>query len=153
MSEAKKGTRIEQLKEIIRDDSKLPPAAKLLGWRWTEVENGRAVCEMEATEMHGNLMGYMHGGFLCAIADASMGVAFASTLEDGQAHTTIELKINYLRPVWRGMLTAEGKLVKRGKKVGMMESRIQDADGNLVAMATGTFMALNGQDAKGRHIN
>ena len=153
MGETKNKEKIRQLREIIQDDAKLPPAAKLVGWRWTQVEEGRAVCEMEAAEKHGNLMGYLHGGFLCTIADAAMGVAFASTLEPGQAHTTIELKINYLRPVWRGVLTAEGKLVKRGNKVGMMECRIHDEEQNLVAMSTGTFMALRGQDAKGRQIN
>ena len=152
MNKTDSGPMVEHLREMSRDENQLPPAAKLVGWRWTHVEEGRAVCEMEATAQHSNLMGYLHGGFLCTIADAAMGVAFASTLEQGQAHTTIELKINYLRPVWRGMLTAEGKLVKRGKKVGMMECRIHDAEGNLVGMSTGTFMALRGQDAKGRRI-
>ena len=153
MSDDRNETRLEQLQEMIQDDSKLPPAAKLVGWRWTHVEKGRALAEMEATKDHSNIMGYLHGGFLCTIADAAMGVAFASTLEEGQAHTTIELKINYLRPVWRGMLTAEGKLVKRGKKVGMLECRIHDSDGNLVGMSTGTFMVLRGKDAEGREIN
>jgi len=59
-------------------------------------------------------MGTLHGGILCDIADAAMGMAFASTLAPGESFTTIELKINFFRPVWEARLRAEGKVVPYG---------------------------------------
>jgi len=61
--------------------------------------------------------GTLHGGILCDIADAAMGMAFASTLAPGESFTTIELKINFFRPVWEARLQAEGRVVRRGSTI------------------------------------
>jgi uncharacterized protein (TIGR00369 family) len=87
---------------------------------------------------------------LCDVADAAMGVAFASTLDDGESFTTLELKINFLRPVWKDTLRAVGKVVKRGKSVGMVECDVTDSKGVLVARASCTCMVLRGEQAQGR---
>ena len=58
--------------------------------------------KLEAGEQHSNPMGTIHGGVLCDVADAAMGMAFFSTLGDGESFTTLELKINFLRPFWTG---------------------------------------------------
>lgn len=67
---------------------------------------------------HANPMGTLHGGVLCDIADAAMGMAYASTLPDHESFTTLELKINFLKPFWEGKLPARGHIVKRGRIMG-----------------------------------
>ena len=106
--------------------------------------------KLEAEERHSNPMGTIHGGILCDLADAAMGMAFFSTLEEGESFTTLELKINYLRPFWTGTLLAHGKVVSRGKTVGLTECRIVDDQDRLIAHATSTCMALRGAMAQGR---
>ena len=95
-------------------------------------------------------MGTLHGGILCDVADGALGCAFASTLEEGETFTTLELKINFLRPFWSGLLTATGRVVHRGRTVGMTECDVTDAEGRLIAKATSTCLALRGDAAAGR---
>ena len=106
--------------------------------------------ELEATERHANPMGTLHGGVLCDIADAAMGMAYAASLEDGETFTTLELKINFLRPVWTGKVIADGRLVKGGRTVGLVECTITDDQDRLVARASSTCMTLRGDAATGR---
>jgi len=124
--------------------------ARLIGFEAKESGNGRAVVTLAAGQQHANPMGTLHGGILCDIADAAMGMAFASTLAPGESFTTIELKINFFRPVWEAQLRAEGKVVRRGVTIGYAECEITDEGGRLVAKAASTCMALRGERAKGR---
>ncbi len=124
--------------------------ARLIGFEAKEIGNGRAVVTLAAGQQHANPMGTLHGGILCDIADAAMGMAFASTLAPGESFTTIELKINFFRPVWEAQLRAEGKVVRRGVTIGYAECEITDEGGRLVAKAASTCMALRGERAKGR---
>ena len=95
-------------------------------------------------------MGTLHGGILCDIADAAMGMAFASTLAPDESFTTVELKINFFRPVWQAQLRAEGMVVRRGGTIGYVECIITDEKSRLVAKAASTCMVLHGQKAAGR---
>ena len=124
--------------------------ARLIGFEAKEIGNGRAVVTLAAGQQHANPMGTLHGGILCDIADAAMGMAFASTLAPGESFTTIELKINFFRPVWEAQLRAEGKVVRRGATIGYAECEITDEGGRLVAKAASTCMALRGERVKGR---
>ncbi|MGA2878524.1 MAG: PaaI family thioesterase [Bryobacteraceae bacterium] len=83
------------------------PVADFLGISFTTQSNGNAVAEFHAQANHANPMGTLHGGILCDLADAVMGVAFGTTLGAGESFTTLELKINFLGPVWTGLLKAE----------------------------------------------
>ncbi len=103
---------------------------------------------MEAGPQHANPMGTLHGGILCDLADAAMGIAYASALGEGESFTTLELKINFFKPIWNAKLRAEGRIVKRGKTVGMTECDIVDEKGSLVARASSTCMTLAGEMAK-----
>lgn len=141
---------LEHLERAARGEVAPPPVARLIGFRLTSVRNGEAVVELEASDNHANPMGTLHGGILCDIADAAMGIAFASTLEDGESFTTLELKINFLRPVWKEKLRAAGKVVKRGKAVGLVECEVLNSKGALVAKSSCTCMVLRGEDARGR---
>ena len=127
-----------------------PPVADLLGIELVEAGGGECTMRLEAGEQHSNPMGTIHGGILCDIADAAMGMAFFSTLDDGESFTTLELKINFVRPFWTGKLLAHGRVVSRGKTVGLTECRVVDDRDRLVAHATSTVMALRGAAAEGR---
>jgi uncharacterized protein (TIGR00369 family) len=126
------------------------PIAKFLGWTMTAIAPGRATMEMDVDERLANPMGTLHGGVLCDLSDAAMGIAWASELERGETFTTLELKINFMKPVWRTHLRAEGKVVKRGRTVGLVECDVFDEKGSLVARASSTCMTLRGEMAKGR---
>lgn len=133
---------------------RLPPSeaaiARLIGFEVKQVGEGRASVVLNAGAQHANPMGTVHGGVLCDIADAAMGIAFASTLAAEESFTTVELKINFFRPVWQARLTAEGVVVQRGRTVGYVECTIVDDDARLIAKATSTCMVLRGQSATGR---
>ncbi len=106
--------------------------------------------EMTAGPQHANPMGTVHGGILCDLADAAMGMAYASTLDEGESFTTLELKINFLKPVWSGRLRATGRIVKGGHTVGLVECDIHDDKDRLVARASSTCLTLRGEQAEGR---
>ena len=143
-------TMLERVQAMIRGEAPQAPVARLVGFRLVEVTPGRAVFEMEAGPQHANPMGTLHGGVLCDIADAAMGIAWASKLEEGESFTTLELKINFLKPVWKARLRAEGHVVKRGKTVGLVECDVVDETGSLVARASSTCLTLAGKAATGR---
>ncbi len=126
------------------------PIGELLGFRVEEVAGGRAVGSMRAGPQHANPMGTLHGGVLCDLADAAMGMAFVSTLAPDESFTTIALSINFFRPVWQADLRAEGRVVNRGKNVGYVECDVTDQDGKLIAKATSTCVVLRGEHAKQR---
>ena len=141
---------LDLIQKALRGEAPPPPVATLIGFRLTEVEPGHAVIEFEASERHANPMGTLHGGILCDIADAAMGMAYASTLEEGETYTTLELKINFLKPVWTGKLRAVGRLVKGGRTIGLVECDVTDERQSLVARASSTCMTLRGTQARGR---
>jgi uncharacterized protein (TIGR00369 family) len=127
-----------------------PPVADLIGIDLVEAGGGECTMKLEAGEQHSNPMGTIHGGVICDLADAAMGMSFFSTLEKGESFTTLELKINFLRPFWTGTLLAHGKVVSRGRSVGLTECRVVDDRDRLIAHATSTVMALRGEMAQGR---
>ncbi len=141
---------LELIKMIQRGELPPPPIATLIGFTIGSVEPGRVVMEMNAGPQHANPMGTLHGGVLCDLADAAMGMAYASSLDEGETFTTLELKINFLKPVWTGRLTATGRLVKGGNTVGLVECDVHDDKDRLVARASSTCMTLRGQQAEGR---
>ena|SRR3712207_6026673 len=143
-------TTIDRIAAIMRGELPPPPIARLLGFSITAVERSRVVLQMEAGPQHANPMGTLHGGVFCDLADGAMGMAYATTLEEDESFTTLELKINFLRPVWNATLTAEGRVVQSGKSVGLVECDVTDERGRLVARATSTCMTLRGEKAEGR---
>ena len=135
-------TILELAGKMLRGEAPPPPAGRLLGFVLKAVEPGRAVFELRADERHHNPMGTLHGGIFCDLADAAMGFAYAATLGEGGTFTTVELKINFLRAVRQGKLTAEAKVVKAGSALGYVECDVTDQGGRLVARAASTCMKL-----------
>ena len=144
------GTALDMLRKMQRGELAPPPVAALIGFTIGSVEPGRVVMEMEAGPQHASPLGTVHGGVLCDLADAAMGMAYASSLEEGETFTTLELKINFLKPVWSGKLTATGHVVKGGRTVGLVDCDVHDEKQSLVARASSTCMTLRGERAQGR---
>jgi len=126
------------------------PVARLIGFEAKEIADGRATVVLAAGLQHANPMGTLHGGILCDIADAAMGMAFASTLAPEESFTTVELKINFFRPIWQAQLEAQGTVVQRGRTIGYVECDITDEENRLVAKAASTCMVLRGEKSAGR---
>jgi uncharacterized protein (TIGR00369 family) len=127
-----------------------PPIAELIGFEVVEIGDGHAVGSLQAGPQHANPMGTLHGGVLCDVADAAMGMAFASTLAPEESFTTIALSINFFRPVWQSRLRAEARVINRGRKVGYLECEVTDQDGKRVAKANSTCFVLREEQAKER---
>jgi uncharacterized protein (TIGR00369 family) len=141
---------IEQCPDVAPEEFPAP-IGKLLGLMITSSGTGRATLEFEASGRYANPMGTLHGGVLCDLADAAMGVAYRSTLAEGETFTTIELKINFLRPVWNAELRAQARMVRAGKVVGLVECDILEGQ-QLVARASSTCMTLRARLAEGRQV-
>jgi uncharacterized protein (TIGR00369 family) len=129
-----------------------PPVATLIGFEPVSIERGATAFRLEVKrDKHANPMGTLHGGILCDLADAAMGMACASLLEQGESFTTVELKINYFRPVLDGQLEARAKVVQSGKTIVYLECEVVSLPGEkLVAKSNSTCLILRGEQAKGR---
>jgi uncharacterized protein (TIGR00369 family) len=141
---------LDLMEREVRGEAPPAPSATLIGFTLTSIQPGRAVIEFEATARHANPQGTLFGGILSAIADAAMGMAYASTLEEGETFTSLEMKVNFLKPIWNARLRAVGRVVKGGRTIGLIECDVTDEQEGLVARATSTCMTLRGEQARGR---
>lgn len=121
-----------------------PPFAALLGIWITKVSEGRVVFATEPSEYHYNPLGTVHGGVIATLLDSALGCAVQSMLPAGTSYTTLELKVNYLRPITEktGTVYAEGKIIHLGGRIATAEARLTDAKGKLYAHATTTCIIL-----------
>jgi uncharacterized protein (TIGR00369 family) len=120
-----------------------PPMAVTLGFAVTEADEGRAVFRSEAAEFLYNPIGVVHGGFAMTLLDSAMGVAIHTTLARGEIYTTLETKVNFVRPVLAdtGPVRCEGKVIHRGRRVATAEGRlIAEKTGKLLAHGTTTCL-------------
>jgi uncharacterized protein (TIGR00369 family) len=115
---------------------------EFLGMSVETVEPGVARAVAEATTTHHNPHGFVHGGVLFTMVDTSMGAATMSTLDEGQRCSTIELQLRFLRPVVDGRIEAVTTVVKPGRRIVHLESKVTDQHGRLVATATGSFAVI-----------
>ena len=136
---------LEYLRRLIAEQRRVPIAVTL-GFRLVEVAEGLAVFEAEAGPWAYNAIGSIHGGWYAAVLDAPLGVALHTLLPRGVGYTTLELKVNLVRPVHpdTGVLRAVGKVVHRGRTTAVTEARLEDAAGRLFAHATSTCLILEG---------
>jgi acyl-CoA thioesterase len=113
--------------------------ARLFGFTLEGAEPGRAVLRMPVKRQHMQVHGVMHGGFLAALADTAGALGIYLVVPRGTRLATIEMKINYLEPVERGVLTAEGRLLRRGRNFAVSECDIHNDERRLVAKALITY--------------
>ena len=126
------------IEDLIQGKVSPPPIAQLLGLKVTDFCEGCTTVEMEATNKYWNPMNTLHGGVYCDLADIAMGFSFLTTLNKDELFTTVDLRINYLKPVTTGKLIATSKIIKRGKRLGYVECEIVNEQGKLVAKASST---------------
>jgi uncharacterized protein (TIGR00369 family) len=128
-----------------------PPFAVLIGMWITEVSEGRVVFAAEPSESHYNPLGTVHGGVIATLLDSALGCAVQSMLPAGTSYTTLELKVNYLRPITTktGTVYAEGKIIHLGGRIATAEARLTDADGKLYAHGTTTCIILRPSSPSG----
>jgi len=125
--------------------------ATTLGMEVIEIGPGRATISIETSkELHANQQGTIHGGLISELADAAIGTAHSTFIERGESFTTIELKINFYRPVFSGSLKAKAYPLHKGKNISHYLCEVKNAEDKTVAMATSTVMTLRGEMAVGR---
>jgi uncharacterized protein (TIGR00369 family) len=119
-----------------------PPMTQTLGFTLTEADTGRAVFTGEPQSRHYNPIGSVHGGFAMTLLDSALGCAIHTTLGKGETYTTLEIKVNLVRPLTKetGPVRAEGRVIHRGRSVATSEGDIRDSGGKLYAHATTTCM-------------
>jgi uncharacterized protein (TIGR00369 family) len=135
---------LESLKAALSGELPPPPIAAMLDMRLVEVEEGRVVFAMEPAEYQYNPLGTVHGGVTATLLDSALGCTVQSMLPSGTGYTTIELKINYVRPLTSetGTIYSEGKIIHMGGRIATAEARVTDATGKLYAHATTTCILL-----------
>lgn len=120
----------------------LPPSGmvQLLNLKLVEVSEGRAVFTVQPDERHYNGLGIAHGGLAAALLDSALSCAINAMMPAGKIFTTLEMKINYVRPITRerGELRCEANVIHAGGRVAIAEGRIMDEDGKLYAHGTAT---------------
>lgn len=117
-----------------------PPIMRTVGFTLSEIEPGRIVFSAEPQTRHYNPLGTVHGGFAMTLLDSALACAVLSTLAKGEVCTTLEIKVNLVRPLMKetGVVRAEGRILHRGRTLGTSEGDIKDAGGKLYAHATTT---------------
>ncbi len=120
------------------------PISRLIGFEVAaETDDEVTLVSLDAGEQHANPMGRVHGGVISALADAAMGTAYGRVLLDEEDFSTIELKVNFMRPVKMGRIVAKARMVQRGLRIGFLDCEIHDTRGKLVATATCTCMTVS----------
>jgi uncharacterized protein (TIGR00369 family) len=122
-----------------------PPVAELLGYRLIEVAHGLAVFELQPAEYHYNPFATVHGGIISTLLDSAMTAAVMSTLGIGTACSTVEIKVNFIRPVTdrTGPLRCEARPIHVGKRLATVNGWLRDAGGELYAHGVSTCSLFN----------
>ena len=133
---------LEFLQALIAGKLPRSPMSQLMNYDLTEVSEGRVVVECVPDDRYGNFIGIAHGGLASTLLDSCMGASIQSTVPAEFAATTLELKINVVRPITPkvGKLVCEGKVIHPGRRIATAEGRIVDAAGKLYAHGTTTMM-------------
>jgi uncharacterized protein (TIGR00369 family) len=139
---AKTMSGLEYIQALIDGSIPPPPIVNLMNMKAVSAEVGKVVFTCEPNESHYNPIGTVHGGLVCTLLDSVAGCAAQTTLPKGQAYTSLEIKISYLRPVTAetGTLTAVGIVTKPGRRAAFVDATVTDAQGRLVATASSTLL-------------
>ncbi|TDD89570.1 PaaI family thioesterase [Actinomadura rubrisoli] len=137
---------LEQLKGLLKQGEEQGLGiAGLIGIKAEVLEPGRVVFSLVPQAAFSNPLGIVHGGIMSTLLDSSMGCAVHASLPEGALYTTLELKVNFIRPVPLdgGRLLCEGTTIHVGRKAATAEGRVTNADGKLVAHGTTTCMVFS----------
>lgn len=136
---------LEYLRQILDGRLPRPPIADTLSFYLVEAEAGRAVFQGTPAIQHLNPLGGVHGGWTATLLDSTMACAVQTLLAAGQGYTTVEFKLNLVRPIspQSGPLRAEGKVVNAGRTIATAEGRLVGEDGKLYAHGTETCLVMS----------
>ncbi|WP_158945302.1 PaaI family thioesterase [Granulicella sp. S190] len=143
---------MSQLDALRRKDAAMMPLGTLMGFEVESVEPGAANVKMICDQRHQNVFGYTHGGTIFTLADTAIGLAHIASLSPEETGTTVESKINYLRPALGGLLRSEARCVKRGQNLSFFECDVFDERDRLIARANATMMAIRDERSAGRDV-
>lgn len=131
---------IDVFRKMVSREFPAPPIGESFDFLLTEIETGRAVFEGKPHAKFYNPLGTIHGGFIATLLDSAMACAIHSTLEAGKGSTSVEIKVNFARPIFEktGSLKAVGETVNVGRQIASAEGRLLDANGKLYAHGTTT---------------
>jgi uncharacterized protein (TIGR00369 family) len=132
------------MQALVSGEGPPAPIAMLIGMYAVEVEMGRVVFEVDPDESVYNPLGLVHGGLLCTLADSVAGCAVHTTLDVGVGYTSIDITVNYLRPVTleSGRLRATGVVTEPGRQVALASVEIHDSANKLVATASSNCLII-----------
>lgn len=134
---------LETLRAMIAGDLPGPPMAGTMNFDLLEAEEGRVVFAGTPLAAHLNPAGTVHGGWSASIVDSALACAVHATLAAGERYTSVEMKLNFLRPILvgkTGRLICEGKVIQRGRTLALSEARLVDEGGKLYAHGSETCM-------------
>jgi uncharacterized protein (TIGR00369 family) len=139
---------LDFLRKLIDRTHPAPPFSQVSDIWLVEAEAGRVVFHGQPSARFYNPMGTVHGGWSSTILDSAMACAVHSTLKPGQAYTTVEMKVNFVRPLFEetGILRCEGKVIHVGSRLATSEGRLTDASGKLIAHGSETCMIFPATD-------
>lgn len=131
---------------IAMKDGRLPPPpiTHLMQMGIVDASVGSVTFTCTPHESQYNPIGTVHGGLVCTLLDSAVGCAVQTTLPQGQGYTSLEIKVNYLRPVRTdsGLLTCVGTVTKPGSRVAFAEGVVTDASGKVVATASSSLLVF-----------
>jgi uncharacterized protein (TIGR00369 family) len=136
------GTGIDYVRRIAAGEIPGVPIGRLLGFRVTAADPGRVVVTATPNAASYNILGTMHGGWAASILDTALALSCLSTLDETQAYTTLDIRINYLRPITldTGDVRAIGQVLQSGRRLAYCEARLEDASGKLLVHGTGSCL-------------
>jgi len=142
---------LEFLRAMLAGGIPPPPVAALIGMDIEAVEPGRVVFGFEPAEFHLNPNGVLHGGIAALVCDTACGCAVSTELPAGETCATLEIKVNYIRPIGAGAsrLACTGTVLHLGRRSALAEAKLLDSQGKLVAHATSTLMIFPPEDPHG----
>jgi len=141
---ARASSGLDYLERIVRGDLPNVPIGDTLGFRLSEAERGRVVLTGAPDRSAYNLIGTVHGGWAASILDTALALSVLTTLDAEQSFTTVDIRINYLRPltVETGPVTATGRVLQSGRRLAYSEAHLTDAAGKLICHGTGSCLIL-----------
>lgn len=133
---------LETIQAMARGEIPAPPIMHTIGVESMSADEGTVRVTLVAQEFHYNPLGSVHGGILSTLLDTAAGCAVHTTLPTGYGYTSLDLNVKFVRPatVASGLLTCEGTVVQRGRRVALAEARLTDAAGRLIAQATSSCL-------------
>ena len=132
----------EQLR-MIREKFETNHFPRSLGIELDSIEHGRARLSLEVRQQHLQLAGIMHGGAIATLIDTAVAFAIVGASKPGSRFTTIEMKVNYLRPIREGRVVADARLIRDGRRIVVSDCDVYDSEGKLSAKGLLTYMRLD----------